>query len=234
LPAVLLCEAGRINHWTCITTHTPQLTPALHARISGEGNFFVGLAKAKADRARDNMAPINVVWWTIGKQYMKSANDWSDTQIFIKAMELAPRRDQLTSCEPRVRFLPIPVVLTAAATDSKPRLSKETVGLVRQWCTSKSLLQAPPACWRDRAPKRARGGGGDKANRESEASESEAGESKASEGKGEEELGSVRDDADARQAAETEKRASRASVRCRGRGSGSGGGQGRGGAKDGA
>jgi len=189
------------------------------------------------------MDPINVVWWTIGKQYMTSAN-WSDTQIFIKAMELAPRRGQLTSCEPRVRFLPIPVVLTAAATDSKPRLSKETVGLVRQWCTSKSLLQAPPACWQDRAPKRVRGGGGDKANRESEASESEAskseaseseaGESEASEGEGEEELDSVRDDADARQAAETEKRASRASVRCRGRGSGSGGGQGRGGAKYGA
>jgi len=169
---------------------------------------------------------------------MTSAN-WSDTQIFIKAMELAPRRGQLTSCEPRVRFLPIPVVLTAAATDLKPRLSKETVGLVRQWCTSKSLLQAPPACWRDCAPKRARGGGVDKANRESEASESEAseseaGESEASEGGGGEELGSVRDDADAWQAAETEKRASRALVRCRGRGSGSGGGPSRGGAKDGA
>ena len=84
-----------------------------------------------------------MVWWTIGKQYMTSAN-WSDTQIFIKAMELAPWRGQLTSCEPRVRFLPIPVVPTAAATDLKPRLSKETVGLVRQWCTSKLLLQVTP------------------------------------------------------------------------------------------
>jgi hypothetical protein len=230
--------------WTYTTTLPPQLTRALHACISGEGNFFVGLAKAKADGARSNIDPIDVVWWTIGKNNMTSA-DWSDTQIFIKAAELAPlHRQQLTTCEPRVRFLPIPVVLTGTANDAKPRLSKETVQLVRQWCASKLLLQAPPACWQNcaRAPKRARGR--DKANRKSEArseseaseseasegeasegeasegeaseSEGEASESEASEGEGEEELGSVRDDAGARQAVETEKRAGRAVSRRRG------------------
>lgn len=103
-----------------------------------EGEFQVGLALALED-CNEAASEASFKWFTRAEWIRKRKHTWGDTPLFVVAADPHSAHVAYTSMERIVDVCPVPVLFTKQCCvkneeKRRPKLRKECVQMLRQWC----------------------------------------------------------------------------------------------------